>query len=52
MKNELNEDLVEQFMDHFGRENIPNPKQYPRQFDFLIKSFLYHKEMKEKKNES
>lgn len=44
-----NDILVQEFIDYYGQENIPNPDHYPRRFEFLIKSFEHHKKMQEYK---
>jgi hypothetical protein len=41
--------LVQEFIDYYGQENIPNPDQYPLRFAFLVKSFQHHKKMQEYK---
>lgn len=33
----------------YGKDKIPNPKQWPLRFEFLVKSYLHHLDMKEKK---
>jgi hypothetical protein len=43
--------FVEDFIAYFGIENIPNPNQYPKRFEFLLKSYEHYKKMKDKKNE-
>ena len=37
--------FLEEFFEHFGEENIPNPEHYPVRFDFLVKSFEHYKRM-------
>lgn len=43
---------IEDFIEFFGIENIPNPDQYPKQLEFLIKSFRHYKNMEKLKNEN
>jgi hypothetical protein len=31
---------------YFGAENIPNPNQYPRSFEFLVRCFEHQKKVK------
>jgi hypothetical protein len=39
-----NDDLIEEFIDYCGgAKKIPNPEQYPRRFEFLVKSFKNYK---------
>jgi hypothetical protein len=46
---EKEDKFVQEFIDHFGEENIPNPQQYPRRFEFLVKSFQHYKRMQQYK---
>lgn len=39
------ENMFNEMVNFFGRENIPNPEQYPIRFEFLTKSFEHHKYM-------
>jgi hypothetical protein len=39
------EDMFEAMIELFGIENIPNPEQYPMQFEFLTKTFEHYKNM-------
>jgi hypothetical protein len=39
--------FIEEFIEHYGVENIPDPYQYPKRFEFLVKSFEYYKHMQE-----
>lgn len=45
---EMNE-FIENFIDHFGVDRIPNPVMYPIQFEFLLKSYEHHLKMKDMK---
>jgi hypothetical protein len=36
---------IQEFIDYYGQENIPNPEHYPLRFAFLVKSFQHHKRM-------
>jgi len=47
-----NDDTLDEFIDYFGIENIPNPEQYPARFKFLIKSFEHYKRMEELQDEN
>jgi hypothetical protein len=38
--------MFDEMIEHFGEDNIPNPNQYPRQFEFLTRSFEHYKKMK------
>lgn len=42
---ERNEEMFKEMIEFYGAENIPNPEQYPRQFEFLTKSFEHYKRM-------
>lgn len=44
------DETLDEFIYYFGLENIPNPEQYPIQFEFLIKSFEHYKKMQVLKN--
>lgn len=46
------DEFIEEFIEYYGIENIPNPDQYPRRFEFLVKSFEHYKRMQELKNEN
>lgn len=42
--------FIEEFIEHYGVENIPDPFQYPRRFEFLVKSYEHYKQMQELEN--
>ena len=46
------DEFIEEFIEHYGVENIPDPLQYPRRFEFLVKSYEHYKRMQELKNEN
>lgn len=46
------DEFIEEFIEHYGVENIPDPFQYPRRFEFLVKSYEHYKRMQELKNEN
>lgn len=37
--------MLEEMIAYYGKENIPNPEQYPIRFAFLTKSFEHYKRM-------
>ena len=39
------EAMLKEMIEFYGKENIPNPEQYPLRFDFLTKSFEFYKKM-------
>lgn len=41
-------ELYEEMMKKYGKENVPNPNQYPIRFEFMVKSFLYQRENRTK----
>ena len=47
-----NDALIEEFIEYFGIENIPNPDQYPKRLEFLIKTFKYYKSMENLNDEN
>lgn len=47
-----NKKMLKEMIEHFGAENIPDPRQYPKRFEFLTKSFEFHRQMKERKAKS
>lgn len=47
MSNKVDEQTINEFFDYFKDTPLPNPDQYPIQFQFLIDSFVHHKKMKE-----
>lgn len=44
--------FIEEFIEYYGVENIPDPYQYPKRFEFLIKSYEHYKRMETLKNEN
>jgi hypothetical protein len=52
MNNLIDDNLVKEFFEHFKDAPIPNPTYYPKQFQFLIDSFLHYKKMKELNDET
>jgi hypothetical protein len=41
----VDSNLIEEFFDYFKNTPIPNPDQYPIQFQFLVDSFVHYKKM-------
>ena len=41
--------LIEELIEHYGVENIPDPIQYPNRFEFFVKSYEHYKRMQELK---
>jgi hypothetical protein len=39
------ENMLKEMIEFYGKENIPNPEQYPMRFEFLTKSFEHYKKM-------
>lgn len=39
--------FIEELIEHYGVENMPDPDQYPRRFEFLVKSFEHYKRMEQ-----
>lgn len=39
--------FIEEFIEHYGVENIPDPTHYPHRFEFLIKSYEHYRRMQE-----
>ena len=46
MQQEMNKELMEEFIKTFGDENIPSPEHNPKQYEFLVKMFLYQRSRK------
>jgi hypothetical protein len=46
MSNEIDEDLVKEFLQYYSETAIPDPDQYPKRLHFMIEAFLHHKRMK------
>lgn len=44
--------FIEEFIEYYGIENIPDPEQYPNRFEFLIKSYEHYKRMESMKSEN
>jgi len=50
--NDINtESELQEFLDYFTGTTIPDPDQYPKRFEFMIKSFQHYKKMKEMNGE-
>lgn len=41
--------FIEEFIEYYGVENIPDPYQYPKRFEFLVKTYEYYKYRQEMK---
>lgn len=39
--------FIEEFIEYYGVENIPDPNQYPARFEFLVKSYEHYKRIKD-----
>jgi len=46
MKNGVEKETLEEFFEYFKDVTLPNPDHYPRQFQFLVDSFVHYKNMK------
>lgn len=46
------DEFIEEFIEYYGIENIPDPEQYPNRFEFLIKSYEHYKRMESLKSEN
>jgi hypothetical protein len=44
----ISKETIEEFFAHFKGVSIPDPNNYPLQFQFLIDSFLHYKKMQER----
>jgi hypothetical protein len=51
MSNKVDEETIKEFFDYFGDTALPDPEHYPIRFQFLIDSFVHHKNMKGMKND-
>lgn len=45
------ETMLKEMIEFYGADKIPNPEQYPMQFEFLTKSFEHYKKMKQQSKE-
>ena len=45
------ENMLQEMIEYFGADNIPNPQHYPLRFEFLTKSYEHHVRMKEFKKQ-
>jgi len=43
---------LQEFLDYFSDTKIPDPDQYPKRFEFMVKSFQHYKKMKEMNDEN
>jgi hypothetical protein len=41
------DETLNEMIEYYGIENIPNPEHYPMRFDFIVKSFVHYKKMQE-----
>lgn len=46
------DEFIEEFISYYGVENIPDPMQYPKRFEFLVKSYEHYKRMQGLNNEN
>lgn len=46
------DEFIKEFIEYHGEETIPDPSQYPKRFEFLVKSFEHYKRMEELYNEN
>lgn len=44
------DDVLNDMIEYFGQENIPNPKHHPKRFDFLVRSYEHYLKMKKTEN--
>lgn len=45
--------FIKEFIEYYGEKNIPDPFQYPKRFEFLVKSYEHYKKYEEDiKNEN
>jgi hypothetical protein len=47
---ELDQKLFEEFLEFFNNR-VPDPNMYPHQYEFMIKSFLFHKKYQIKESD-
>jgi len=47
MSNNVDEETIKEFFDYFKDTPLPNPDHYPKQFQFLIDSFVHYRKMRE-----
>lgn len=43
---EYSDKFLEEMLEYYGDTKVPNPLQYPKRFEFLVKSFEHYKRMK------
>lgn len=41
-------EMFEEMVEFYGSDKIPNPDHYPKQFEFLTRSFEYYKKTQNK----
>jgi hypothetical protein len=42
----VDDKTIEEFFEYYKHVSLPNPVHYPKQFQFLIDSFIHYKNMK------
>jgi hypothetical protein len=42
----IDDKTIKEFFDYYKNTPLPDPEHYPMQFQFLIDSFVHHKNMK------
>lgn len=45
------DETLNEMIEYFGTDNIPNPEHYPLRFEFMVKTFEHFKKMQSLKNQ-
>lgn len=39
--------FIKELIEYYGEKNLPNPEQYPKRFEFMVKAFEFYKTYEE-----
>jgi hypothetical protein len=49
--NNIDDDTIKEFLEYYSGTAIPDPEHYPKRFEFMVKTFLHSRKMREANNE-
>jgi hypothetical protein len=50
--NSVDDDTIKEFLDYYSETVIPDPEQYPKRFEFMVKAFNHSKKIRSMRNEN
>lgn len=48
----VDDSIVKEFLAYYSETVIPDPEQYPKRFEFMMRAFLHSKKMGSMRNEN